>query len=286
MTDFHLEDVTIPGPSGRASDNHETRGGSDAEYAQLQERVASPPAVHTLKEQMPPPYDEKGEWGTCTAQALAGCYAHLQYKKTGDWVRLSRLQLFYQGRFYQNHGRVNAFESNDPRCWNWAMNCWLGYVIGAFADHGACREEFWPFNLGNRCPLPPAAVNAPKERLDHYWSISNSEDWLANPGRGWAAQQEVQNRIMRSIWSGSPVMFAIQLHENFAPQGEDDEIPPPVGPEWMIHCMIIYGYDTNTGMYKVQNSWGADWGYEGKCRIPMEWINERGRDFYALRPPE
>jgi aminopeptidase C len=54
----------------------------------------------------------------------------------------------------------------------------------------------------------------------------------------------------------------------------------------MIHCMIIYGYDANTGMYKVQNSWGADWGYEGKCRIPMAWINEQGRDFYALRPPE
>jgi hypothetical protein len=224
MTDFDLKDTTAPGLSGRTTENHQTRTGSDGVYAQSQVPVASAPAAYTLIEQMPPPYDEKGRWGTCTAQAVAGCYAHLQYTKTGEWVRLSRLQLFHQGRFYQNHGPVNAFESNDPRCRNWPMNCWLGFVIQSFADHGACREEFWPFNIDNRCPLPPAAANAPKERIDHYWSMSNSENWLANPDRGWAAQQEMQNRITRSIVSGSPVMFAIQLHENFAPQGEDHEI--------------------------------------------------------------
>lgn len=50
--------------------------------------------------------------------------------------------------------------------------------------------------------------------------------------------------------------------------------------------MIIYGYDRSIGMYKAQNSWGADWGYQGKCRIPMKWINQSGRNFSALRPPE
>jgi hypothetical protein len=54
----------------------------------------------------------------------------------------------------------------------------------------------------------------------------------------------------------------------------------------MIHCMVSYGYDRSIGMYKVQNSRGADWGYDGKGRIPMQWINQSSRDFYALRRPE
>ena len=34
------------------------------------------------------------------------------------------------------------------------------------------------------------------------------------------------------------------------------------------HCMFIYGWD-ETG-WKVQNSWGPDWGHQGTMIIPYE----------------
>ena len=228
----------------------------------------------TLIHEMPPPFDEGGRYGTCTAQAVAGCYAHLHHKRYGEWLTLSRLHLFYEGR-----KRLYGSALCDH------MDCWLGSVMQALGENGACREEVWPFNIDNHCRLPRAVETAPKYRLQQYWNISGPA-YLQNPGRNRDAQQALEDRIIRSLESGYPVVFVIDLNRNFAPEGPDDVIPMPAGPRWMWHAMLLYGYDRGIGMYKVQNSWGAGWGYQGKCRIPMQWINRDGRDFYAMRAPE
>ena len=72
---------------------------------------------------MPRPYDEKGRWGTCTAQALAGCYAHLRHRESGERVRLSRHHLFYQGRLMQ----AKAYGQYELTL-RQKLSCWPGHV--------------------------------------------------------------------------------------------------------------------------------------------------------------
>lgn len=77
------------------------------------------PVAHCLIDKMPRPYDEKARWGTCTAQALASCYAHLRHKESGEWVRLPRFHLFYQGRLMQAEaiGEDESTLRQKPSCW-------------------------------------------------------------------------------------------------------------------------------------------------------------------------
>jgi hypothetical protein len=36
------------------------------------------------------------------------------------------------------------------------------------------------------------------------------------------------------------------------------------------HAMLLVGYDLDAGTYIVRNSWGADWGDHGYCRMPFD----------------
>jgi hypothetical protein len=265
---------------GQASlaDVPKDRDWKDAQFDQAN-AAGELPVAHTLIDEMPKVYDEAGRFGTSTAQAVAGCIAHRMHKQSGEWLQLSRAGIYYVGRERQYGKNEEELCSHE--------SVWLPHVMEAMTTTGACREEIWPFDMDNLCPLPSAAENAPKVTIAGYWDMSN-ETPFADPGRSDNHQKVLRNHIMRCILTGCPVMFAIQLYDTFEPQGPDFEIPmpKPEDSEWMQHCMIIYGYDRSLGehgMYKVQNSWGADWGYQGKCRIPMKYIDEQGRDFVSRR---
>jgi C1A family cysteine protease len=281
MSNSGADDVTLPEFSGEFSDNLKVRAGSDVEFPTAEPGLASLPDAFTLIEELPCPFYEP-EAATCTAQAVAGCYAHLHRKRFGQWMALSRLHLYEQAR---------RFFGATPPCEE--KGAWLGAAIQMLAKNGACREELWPFNIDDQCGSPSSAClkDAPNHRLQQYWNIDSQYpvSLSADPrtrSESRDNQKALENLIISCLVSGYPVVFAIKLYMNFKPGPPDDRIPWPDDKFWMWHAMLLYGYDRNIRMYKVQNSWGVWWGHEGKCRIPMDWINGYGQDFYAMRAPE
>ena len=71
------------------------------------------------------------------------------------------------------------------------------------------------------------------------------------------------------------------IYENFNNLDENCVVPLPKGNCLGGHALLLTGYSNETRLFKVQNSWGADWGDgKGCCFMKYEhvlnpeWSNE------------
>jgi C1A family cysteine protease len=49
------------------------------------------------------------------------------------------------------------------------------------------------------------------------------------------------------------------------------------------HAMCCVGYDMEKQMFIVRNSWGTEWGDNGYCYFPFEYLVYFGDDFWTVR---
>ncbi|KAK0707824.1 hypothetical protein B0H67DRAFT_323091 [Lasiosphaeris hirsuta] len=90
----------------------------------------------------------------------------------------------------------------------------------------------------------------------------------------------------RCIHKGYPVFFAIRELDSWYqwsrnPAATNFVSPVPLENEVSHggHAMLIVGWDDSiggTGCFKVQNSWGDNWGNKGFFWLPYEWLNVKG----------
>lgn len=50
------------------------------------------------------------------------------------------------------------------------------------------------------------------------------------------------------------------------------------------HAVLAVGYDDTASQFIVRNSWGADWGDRGYCRMPYDYLANRdlSDDFWTI----
>jgi C1A family cysteine protease len=51
------------------------------------------------------------------------------------------------------------------------------------------------------------------------------------------------------------------------------------------HALSLVGYDDEAQVYHVANSWGSNWGTDGFCTIPYEYVHDKDDtgDFWTAR---
>ena len=75
------------------------------------------------------------------------------------------------------------------------------------------------------------------------------------------------NAIKSALMAGNPILMAMNWYDDMTVSENGILTTNYVG--WSGgHCMFIYGWD-ETG-WKVQNSWGPDWGHQGTMIVPYE----------------
>lgn len=72
--------------------------------------------------------------------------------------------------------------------------------------------------------------------------------------------------IKSSLMRDGPVIFAMEWFDDI--KIENGVIKTKEVPSGSYHCMVIYGW--NEKGWKVQNSWGEDWGDEGRAILPFD----------------
>jgi C1A family cysteine protease len=207
------------------------------------------------------PVEDQGQLGSCTGNASVGALEFLEIK-AGDkpFVDLSRLFPYYQARLIEGTVRQDAgAEIRD--------------VVKGLAKFGVPSEKLWPYDVKRFATRPSAAAiaDAARRKITSYHRIV---------GLG---------SMRQCLAEGFPVIFGFTVFESF----ESDEVArtgvmsmPKINErELGGHAVLGVGYDDDTRLLTVRNSWGASWGQKGYFRMPYGYIENASLsdDFWTIR---
>lgn len=82
----------------------------------------------------------------------------------------------------------------------------------------------------------------------------------------WARREQ---DIALAVGHVGPVVIGVDWYEGMEDPGQDGFIHK-TGEILGGHCTLVYGFKALAGYYKIQNSWGADWGIDGCCYLSRD----------------
>ena len=224
----------------------EKQNSKDKKYSASRDRQL-PPNVD-LRSYMTP-VENQGNSNSCTANAMAGAYEYLTNRILGQSADVSRLFIYYNAR------ELDGDCSQD-------QGTYLKSCVKVLRKHGACSENTWSFNLDQILEQPPK--KAYKEAANF-----RVED---------AARVEIDLHTMQScLAEGYPFAFGLQLFSSFQQAGSTGLVPMPDPDNEKHdggHAMLCVGYSDVDQVFIVRNSWGTDWGEQGYCYIPYDYMTK------------
>jgi len=223
------------------------------------------------------PVEDQGQIGSCVANAIVGAFEH-QLKRDGKPMRdFSRMFVYYNARKILG----------DPSFDNGAT---ISAGMAAMLAFGAPTESRWPYQVESYAKPPSPEVyqeagsNVPRE----YARVDGLDG--------------VKGALARRY----PVVIAVNVPERvYQAAGETGMAPQPTRAEVDNirtrngrHALLVVGYDQNSGMLTLRNSWGEGWGDRGYFKMSMDTFNEvlapnttwilgrlEANDFTMVRPP-
>jgi hypothetical protein len=235
----------------------EKQNSKDKKYSASRDRQL-PPKVD-LRSYMTP-VENQGNSNSCTANAMAGAYEYLTNRILGQSADVSRLFIYYNAR------ELDGDCSQD-------QGTYLKSCVKVLRKHGACSENTWSFDLDQILEQPPK--KAYKEAANF-----RVED---------AARVEIDLYTMQScLAEGYPFAFGLQLFSSFQQAGSTGLVPMPDPDNEKHdggHAMLCVGYSDVDQVFIVRNSWGADWGEQGYCYIPYDYMTkpDLNHDCWTIR---
>lgn len=218
------------------------------------------PASVDLSPNCPPPY-EQGELGSCTANAIGLCYQYNQRKQGIPNFVPSRLFIYYNIR-----AAINTIESDSGGM--------LRDGIKSVSRDGAPSEDLWPYHINKFRDKPSKDIYAEGEKH----------------------QAVLYQRIVRDInqmkgclYGGFPFVLGFSVYPQFESRemAKTGILRMPEPSEEVIggHATTCVGYSDEKQSFLIQNSYGANWGLEGRFWMPYTYITQRNlsSDFWAIK---
>lgn len=214
---------------------------------------------------MMPAIKDQGQQGACLAFAITSVFETLYKRKTSTALDFSEQFLYYIAR-----DKAGMTNEDKGSC--------VSYALEALAEIGICEEHFWKY-------MQPATAYNIKPSQDAYNDAANRK--VAK-----ALQVDLTEDAIRSALSdGYPVIISANLYDNFGrtpggfvtiPTSEERQTVCQDGEvDHRSHAMVICGFNDETKIFKVRNSWGTDFGDRGYCYIPYAYITDPELTNYA-----
>lgn len=210
------------------------------------------------------PVENQGQLSSCTANAIAGAYEYLIKKHLKAHIDTSRLFIYYNARWRAN-------EQNED------VGSVIQYGVESLQTFGACNEKIWPYkeNAVLKKPSKSSYNEAARFRVLDMQQVDVKLDiWK------------------RCLAEGYPIIFGCVLFDTFDDCMNNGGIVPMPDPksvgrgEHGRHAMLCVGYSDIDKVFIVRNSWGADWGDEGYCYMPYNYLMSEklnGGDCWMIR---
>ena len=228
-----------------------------------------PPAVD-LTAQCPPTISDQGQLGSCAANAFETDFEFVDHLvNAAPFVPQSRLKLYYDAR---------RDKTQDT-------GCQLRDVTKVLCTRrgGMCAETLWPYDISQFTVKPPAVCYT--AAMTNYVLQAQRVD-VNTAAIKTALAQGHPVVIGESCYSGANGIESQTAATSglISYPSHFDQLQNYVGG----HALVIVGYDdgqtvpapkvglfgrqqTETGAWKVRNSWGAAWGQQGYFHEGYSW---------------
>ncbi len=218
------------------------------------------PTSVDLRSECPPVYNQ-GQLGSCTANGIAAAIEFDQRKQGNKEFTPSRLFIYYNERVME--GTVNQDAGAQVRD-----------GIKSVATLGAPPETDWPYDVSEFAKKPPAAAytDATQDLVTAYARVA-----------------QVLTQMQGCLAEGYPFVFGFTVYDSFESDtvAQTGIVPIPASGESVLggHCVVAVGYDDTKRMFIIRNSWGNDWGLNGYCMMPYEYLirSTLASDFWTIR---
>lgn len=215
----------------------------------FEERATALPAEFSLRDRMPPVYDQ-GKLGACTANAIAACVQYQETKQAEPAGQEPPSRLF----IYWNERSLEGTVESDS-------GAQIRDGMKVVCKIGAPAESDWPYDITQFTVKP---------------SLKAFMDARMHEARYGRVTQSAHS-FMASVFFGRPVVFGFTVFDSFETKiGPDGVMPfPDIHRERLLggHAVVIVGYrQINSHLhFEVRNSWGDQWGDRGYFWMPAEY---------------
>lgn len=193
------------------------------------------------------PIENQGIIGSCTGHAITNAF-EIQMKRLypEKYHELSTLFVYYHSRLFENNLTYDT-------------GAYIKDGLKAVKRYGICKQDLWPYDTDkfDVQPYPDCYVDASKRVITLYEKLYSLTD------------------ILEILNSDKPVVTGMRIYDSFYSINEDNDVLAIPGyDETSIggHTMVLVGYDITKGQFIAKNSFGIDWGNNGYCWIPFDYI--------------
>jgi hypothetical protein len=223
------------------------------------------PAQASVEQFLPPPGHQGTVQGSCTAWSTTfALRTALQVKLNGDWRPPDNAA----------HQFSPAFVFNKAKASTGLFDCTAGIqfatALNILQVVGAPTLNTFPYDP-TRCDLQPTAALSQQARQYRIGSWERTSDLSLN-------------RIKAHLAAGDPVLAGIDVYPSF----DQAQGPAPItgtAGEWLgYHAIALIGYDDSKLAFRLQNSWGPDWGDHGRAWIDYSTFSAVAHEAYRVNP--
>lgn len=207
------------------------------------------PDSFSLAQYVPGVFDQSS-LGSCTANALSGVMRFMLLINSVVFTP-SRLWIYLYEREVENPN-IDPSTLGDTGA-DVADGC--NYV----QNNGVCSEDLFSYDI-TQFDTPPSAeacADAPNHKIVSYSQISVTD-------------------IKHYLLEKQPVLVAISVYQSFE-DATNGVIPmPDVNNESLLggHEIYCIGYDDVAQTYELVNSWGDQWGMNGRFTLPYAYMED------------
>ncbi|WP_338733455.1 C1 family peptidase [Mangrovimonas cancribranchiae] len=191
---------------------------------------------------------DQGELGSCTAFPVSAVY-EFAAKRNNKNVDISELFIYYNTR------EILGNISDDT-------GATLLETINSVKKHGACYSKNYPYKIESFSVKPgeEAYTEAQHQVVEKAYRVNITE-----------------KDFKHAIANGHPIIIGLKLFKSFYPKDKTGLVPFPSKDEASFenhgnHAMLIVGYNEEEKLFKIRNSWGRNFGENGYCYAPYDYI--------------
>ncbi|MDR0969875.1 MAG: C1 family peptidase [Lentimicrobiaceae bacterium] len=201
----------------------------------------------------------QGQQGSCLAHAITSIFEYLLKLNKQKEFDLSEAFLYFNAREMDTVGDVSTDTDTGSR---------FLPAMQSLQQYGIALEKLCPYNenVYTQKPSEQAYQDAANRKLMKAMNVNRKID-----------------EIKSALADGYPVAISLSLYPSFQAEGgfipmpsqqEIDERKTGKGEETKhsCHAMVVTGFSDELQMFLVRNSWGEEWGENGYCYIPYQYV--------------